>query len=1647
MKIPMLQPSPRTTDRPRTPLLVKAAFAAAIEFGIVNAVWPAPTPIANEPLAQAASSVKPNIMFILDDSGSMDWDYTPDYVNDSGSGASCFDNGDDNSANGLITDGPNPCVLGDPPYMSPDFNTQYYNPEIYYRPGTNFDGTDRPSQNSANTSGWTAVKINQYVSNTNTNLVTGYPDRVWCSSRAASATDTALCKTNTSYAYPSLSFPFGTTTGGSVKYKNGGPYYYRIQATEYCRDVELTDCIDATSATDQYTYPAPVRHCTSTAYTDCQRKRIGSYTIPKYLGSIGGTVQQQGVGSVVVGNSGSDVSVNIASLSINGVALINPSYSSGATFGQNVTASGGVITAGTGTNSNNERNAAARMICQAVNNYSATSGYSARTSNLATAGAGAQTQDCSATPGTTGRVFIFTNADTSDSNGFSPVATSDSTGITAAKGMIRVNSTAVGFAISSILVGPPGAEVNIIGSSVSCSAANSATARTNCATAIRNAIGTSFGAVFVSSPIDYIASSSSNDVTITAPTSEGSGVNNYNIVVSVSGSGSITHTGSCSSFKMCGGVTSGSMPLTLNAIANGSTTTTTARINVGSFSRTDIIPSVTSYPKAIGRIDCAGVSSCTYAEEMTNFANWYAYYRTRMQMMKSAAGRAFLPIDDTFRVGFITINTDAPVSSSKYLKINDFTPGATGHKKAWYDKFYAATPSGGTPLREALSRVGRLYGGKFDGINNGIPSADDPIQVSCQPNFAILSTDGYWTTVTSPQTGTTNQGHKLNMSVMDDQDGVSDSGYSKRSDGVFDANGQANTLADVALYYYQTDLRPAGSTNTAGVDVSADNVPQTQNDTASHQHMVTFTLGLGLDGALSYRSDYYDPSVTSGDFYRIKTGAQTCTALGGGSGSSLCKWPSVTPDSPTALDDLWHAAVNGRGIFFSAKNPGELAQSLADTLAQMRTRVGAGAAAATSNLQPVAGDNFAFTAQYQTVTWTGDLKARTIDLSTGIVSSVELWSAANLLDNKNWQDRVIYTLDPTDTTGNKLKHLCWPGDTAATCTDGSGLTAAEQAFFAVNQLVQYGAWNALQKAAATPQMLLSYFKGETVNENSGGGGISDLFRQRASVLGDIVNAQPAYVRASPFSYTDTGYADFKKCTEGTGTGCPAAQFPNPSVRRKPTVFVAANDGFLHAFEVDVNNSPYYQTAGISTPTTADDTFSTGNNAGNGDERWAYVPQMLLSKAYKLANDPYGHDYYTDGSPTVGDVCLSTPCAGVNDWRTVIVAGLNAGGRGFYALDVTNPDAPKALWELRGGTGQTCLTDVQANSGTFFADCNIGLSFGNPIITKRKSDGRWVALLTSGINNFNPGDGRGYLYVVDMATGAILQRLGTGVGSGGTAGAGFADANPSGLARINAWTDNGLYDNTSLAVYGGDLLGNVWRFNLDSSSAGYLSVTRIATLISAGGVAQPVTAKPELGEAFGYRVIMVGTGKFLGTPDKTDTSAQTIYALRDDGLSTTAIAVRGDLQERILQNATSDTRTISNAGTAGAAMDWDAKKGWFIDLPDSGERVTIDPILQLGTLVVSSNVPNNDTCSAGGYAWLNYIDFKTGKVVTTSSGSVVSTRIGASLIVGLNVVQLPGGKVVTIITTADNQQLTRDTPVPSATFSGNRVSWRELVNDR
>src|SRR5512145_473243 len=289
---------------------LQAALAAAALSALAARAAP-PLNISPDPLGTSTTSVNPNVMMILDDSGSMLSDYMPDYVNDSHSPptttAGCADAADDN---GNITDSPDACVPGDPPFASPDFNGIYYNPSAFYRPGANPDGTDKTSMTAAATANWTKVLTDPYLSFATTNLATGYPDRVWCTAQGDIATS-GNCRQNSAYQFPNFVFTYGRTTTNAVKTVSGAPYYYRMQtsqfcqppaltncasgssinptvhtqlAPEFCTDAELTNCAAGANVTPLHTFSG-ARWCSDqTTLANCQRKKSGAFIHAKHLG-------------------------------------------------------------------------------------------------------------------------------------------------------------------------------------------------------------------------------------------------------------------------------------------------------------------------------------------------------------------------------------------------------------------------------------------------------------------------------------------------------------------------------------------------------------------------------------------------------------------------------------------------------------------------------------------------------------------------------------------------------------------------------------------------------------------------------------------------------------------------------------------------------------------------------------------------------------------------------------------------------------------------------------------------------------------------------------------------------------------------------------------------------------------------------------------------------------------------------------------------------------------------------------------------------------------------------------------------------------------------------------------------------------------
>lgn len=1135
-------------------------------------------------------------------------------------------------------------------------------------------------------------------------------------------------------------------------------------------------------------------------------------------------------------------------------------------------------------------------------------------------------------------------------------------------------------------------------------------------------------------------------------------------------------------------------------------------------------------------IDGNGSINASDKDERQNFANWYSYYRTRIDMMKSSSGRALFPLTDKYRVGFMTIHpgtfgssgaaSGSDVSSAKFLGVKDFD---ANQRKDWFTKLYSQTTGSATPLRTALSVAGRYYAGKNDSINQGmVPArADDPVQYSCQQNFTILTTDGYWNdgdsrALNGSSTIANQDGNiaevdaynptekKFQVSARPMYDGstatyvwntakkeyrLTSSGCSRSrqklesryvttsttypgpgqsgsvigsstqtatswsaetgcvspaptvpattgitgggpptppsncTSGVQEwpcetsasAGGSENTLADTAQYYYKTDLRTAAlgnCTGALGVGVCENNVPSTgtdnEDDKASWQHMTTFTMGLGLSGSLPFSATYR--ADETGTFADIRKGS--------------INWPQprMSGDDPTNLDDLWHAAVNGRGQYFSARDPDTVIDSLSKALAGITARLASAAAAATSNLEPVEGDNFAYVAKYVTQSWTGEIEALAIDLGSGAIGGPVIWSAATKLATQIRSDcdnRKIMLFRSGAT--NNLVDFKWNTDScdSSGLPTGSAVTtlnAAEQGNFGLNQvklLSQYpdmtdGSGTPAtkdQRTAAVGANLVNYLRGQSGNEGFEANNLNKLYRARAGRLGDIVNAQPVFVRAPGAQYTDPGYMTYK-----------ASQ-----ANRNPMLYVAANDGMLHAFR----------------------TGTSALDAQGGTEAWAFIPSMVLSNLHKLASETYAanHVFSVDGTPTSTDIfdesasadcAQTTPGSPESCWKTILVGGLNKGGMGYYALDVTDPESPKALWEFKKGS--SCIS-VDATSkvptSAAYSDCHLGYSFGKPVIGKL-ADGTWAVFVTSGYNN---DDGQGYLYVLKAMTGEVLYRIGTGSGS---------VASPSGLNQISAWIDNASLNRLVSRIYGVDLDGNIWRFDVNNTIApAGREATLVAQVVDSSGTPQPITTKPELGEISGAPFVFVGTGRYLGTTDVSDSSPQTLWGIKDT-MGTTAVSdIRSTLGARTITNVgegLSAYRTIASSSSQDCST---TGEGWYVDLPDSRERININMKLFQGTLIAASNVPVQNACNVGGYAWFNYFNYRTGCAVANSPNQRVGSMLVGpsgtqSLAVGINVITLPNGKTVVIATTSAAEQLTLEPSFDYPAPLGKRVGWREIL---
>lgn len=835
--------------------------------------------------------------------------------------------------------------------------------------------------------------------------------------------------------------------------------------------------------------------------------------------------------------------------------------------------------------------------------------------------------------------------------------------------------------------------------------------------------------------------------------------------------------------------------------------------------------------------------------ERTNFATWYSFYRTRTKAAKAGASIAFDDLDSQVRVGFRTIhgrsggsgannptqNNPIPVNYNQGYFDNPNGPnGTNNNRQRWYNRLFSATANSGTPLRGALDDAGKYFSNRSSNGAYGPESGED--QLSCRQNFAILTTDGYWNSDSDFSSG-------------GDQDGnageeiESSTGLTYQYSPVMpytDGVARSNTLADVAMRYWKNDL----------VDL-ANTVPTTAANPAFWQHMVTFGISIGLKGTL----DQSSVQQVLADGSPRKGGANV-------------NWPEPSADSVNNIDDLLHAAVNGRGTFLSANNPEEFADGLRAALAAIVERTGSFSNVAANSTTLDTGSRV-FQANYVSGVWVGELRSQPITLEGG-VEAVDC-SLPTQPGNGWCASKGI------PTSGRKIFTSDGHSDGSSVTEGTNGLTFPSDA--TEEQLASLERLAPLWQYPVSGSDNAAYIAGNRTLELNNAGEL----RNRNHLLGDIVGSSPAYS-------ADTS-----------------------------TLYVGANDGMLHAID-----------------------------ASNGDELFAFIPGIInWNDLGTLSRQDYGHRYFVDG-PIVVTSKSQTPD------QNILVGSLGKGGKGVFALDVTSPSSFSAS-DFKWERADTPLK-------------NMGLVQGTPIVSKVQGGGTAVVFG----NGVNSESGKAALIVLDLDTGDVIGEVVTDAGS---------PAIPNGLSAPTGVL--GPDGRTLAYVYAGDMLGNVWKFDLTDDPEDW-TATRLFTA-TAGGIAQPISGglAVAIHPVTNKRWIFFGTGRYLTNADVSSSAVQTMYGFVDDGTPIARTGAGANLTQRTLEV----TSAIVNGYPVRAFQERAAlpvgSKGWFIDLPVSGERIVQNAQVVSTFLITASMIPSGDACEADGSGYINAFDAFTG---TSAGGS-------------------------------------------------------------
>jgi type IV pilus assembly protein PilY1 len=692
-------------------------------------------------------------------------------------------------------------------------------------------------------------------------------------------------------------------------------------------------------------------------------------------------------------------------------------------------------------------------------------------------------------------------------------------------------------------------------------------------------------------------------------------------------------------------------------------------------------PSV-HFPKFVNRTDCTGGTApnlyCTYANEQLNYATWKKYHSNRLDLVKTGLGWAFDQFGPTLRLGWGTIFD---------MKANSLNKGVSllnsAHKSLFYTWLYGRPSTwDGTPNLKAIETMGNYFSRAdnkgpwattpdasstgsttLSNVSAGDVRADRKAHMSCRRSYGMLITDGYYdgttsvgnvdSTAQSTVTGNAADGTALTYTY---------NGTTRPYPG-----GGSNTMADITMKYWVTDLRPGLSSDNSndGIDNKVKTISDTvvasvinkRGNESFWQNMSFYGVGLGVVGTLDQ---------TEGVAGSVLENIRNNVANTNNAGASVTGWPTAAPFQEEAMDDMWHATINGRGRMLSAKNSDTLADGVEGMLADINkdTSSQSGVAASTISLTTATRK---YTPSYTTGSWTGNVVSTELD-NRGAEQCIN-WKIVDTATAAGSPSANPYV--PPTCSGTTVTYQGIPAHTSRNIYAWNG--SAFGSFDSSNSYVN-------SNIVGANTNLINFLRGDQSNEDTAT--VNKLYRKRDFLLGDIVNSTPTFVQGA----LNMKYDRLPAGTYGQATY--SAFVAAKTARPEGVLFAGANDGMLHGFR---------------------DT--------TGAEVFAFVPRAVMPNMHLLANRSYNHKYYVDGPTVEADACLTGGSA-CTTWSNLLLGTAGAGGKTVFALDVTNPmsmTAANIKWEI------TPATTGYANLGNILSDVQTGLTMG----------GQWVAVFGNG----------------------------------------------------------------------------------------------------------------------------------------------------------------------------------------------------------------------------------------------------------------------------------------------------------------------------